>query len=131
MLFCVDMYKIYKVSHEYECYLNIIPMRLRCYFTRLRMSLHPLRIQTGRYNNNNNNNNNRIERSERYCVFCNNNDIEDEYHFICLCPLYNHIRKKYILIFFMLTHLYISYTHSCNHVIERNCYLFAYMLKKL
>ena len=69
-------------------------MRLRCYFTRLRLSLHPLRIQTGRYNNNNNN---RIERSERYCVFCNNNDIEDEYHFICLCPLYNHIRKKYIL----------------------------------
>ena len=46
------MYQIYKVSHKYERYLNIIPMRLRCYFTRLRLSLHPLRIQTGRYNNN-------------------------------------------------------------------------------
>jgi len=29
----LDMYKIYKVSHKYEGYLNIIPMRLRCYFT--------------------------------------------------------------------------------------------------
>jgi len=78
------MYKIYKLSHKYKGYLNIIPMRLRCYFTRLRLSLHPLKIQTGRYNNN------RIKRSERYCAFCNKNDI-------CLCPLYNKIRKKYIL----------------------------------
>ena len=42
-----DMYKIYKVSHKYEGYLNIIPLLLRCYFTRLRLSLHPLRIQKG------------------------------------------------------------------------------------
>jgi len=25
------------------------------------------------------------------------NDIEDEYHCICLCPLYDHSTKKYIL----------------------------------
>jgi len=85
------MYKIYKVSREYEGYLNIINMRLRYYFTICCLSLHPLRIQTGRYNNI------MIERSERYCVFCNYNEIEDEYQFICLCPLYNQIRKKYIL----------------------------------
>ena len=56
----------------------------------LRVSAHPLRIQTGRYAQNN------IPRNERYCLCCNDLDLEDEYHFICICRCYSDLRKKFI-----------------------------------
>ena len=57
---------------------------------RLITSSHPLRVDTGRW-----------ERPltpylERKCVLCNKNDIEDEYHFTLICPLYNDIRRNLI-----------------------------------
>ena len=86
----LDMYKIYKSSLEYEEYLDLLPKRLRLFFVRLRVSAHPLRIQTGRYAQNN------IPRNERYCLCCNSVDLEDEYHFICICRCYIDLRNKYI-----------------------------------
>ena len=56
--------------------------------TRMRLCSHNLNIERGRYSN--------IERHNRICTFCNLNEIEDEYHFILKCPLYNDIRSKYI-----------------------------------
>ena len=47
----MDVYKFFKTSLEYELYLDVLPKSLRLYFTRLRISVHPLRIQTGRYAN--------------------------------------------------------------------------------
>ena len=49
-----------------------------------------MRIQTGRYAQHN------ITRNERYCLCCNDTDLEDEYHFICICRCYIDLRKKYI-----------------------------------
>ena len=37
-----------------------------------------------------------IDRHARICNMCNNNDIEDEYHFILECSKYVEIRRKYI-----------------------------------
>jgi hypothetical protein len=38
-----------------------------------------------------------IERNQRrHCKICNSGDIDDEYHFICICSSYNQIRKRYI-----------------------------------
>ena len=54
------------------------------------MSSHKLRIETGRYGQQ------RINRSERYCTICNTNDIEDEFHFVLICPAYNNLRKDLI-----------------------------------
>ncbi|XP_052260175.1 uncharacterized protein LOC127864540 [Dreissena polymorpha] len=45
----LDMYKVFKTSFEYEEYLDLLPRRLRLFFVRIRVSAHPLRIQTGRY----------------------------------------------------------------------------------
>ncbi|XP_052807677.1 uncharacterized protein LOC128236681 isoform X2 [Mya arenaria] len=84
------LYKDFKTTFGYEHYLDILPKSLRLFFCRLRLSVHPLRIQTGRYNRN------RIQRDKRYCLCCNRSDIEDEFHFICICPCFNLIRKKYI-----------------------------------
>jgi len=75
---------------EYETYLDLLPRSLRLFFVRLRVSAHPLSIQTGRYARNN------IPRNERYCLCCNVFDLEDEYHFICICRCYTDLRKKYI-----------------------------------
>lgn len=86
----LDLYRNCKTTLVYECYLDVLPKNLRFFITRIRVSAHVLRIQTGRYGQN------RIPRNERYCLCCNTLDIEDEYHFMLICPCYEEIRKKYI-----------------------------------
>mgnify|MGYP001557678469 CR=1 FL=1 len=83
-------YRQFKVNFTYENYLDILPRKYRFYFCRLRLSVHPLKIQTGRHDNNN------IPREQRYCQCCNLLDLEDECHFVCVCPGFIDIRKKYI-----------------------------------
>jgi len=61
---------------------------------KLRLSSHKLRIESGRYGES------RIERDERYCVFCCKRDVEDEYHFVLVCCLYEELRKKYLKRYF-------------------------------
>jgi hypothetical protein len=84
------MYKEFKTELGYEKYLDILPRSFRFYFCRLRLSVHPLRMQTGRYARNH------IVREERYCLCCNERDLEDEYHFVCVCPCFNATRRKYL-----------------------------------
>ena len=45
----LDMYRIFKTTFEYENYLDLLPKKLRLYFVKLRISVHLLRIQTGRF----------------------------------------------------------------------------------
>ena len=52
------------------------------------MSSHCLNIEHGRYRNE--------LREISFCTFCNQNDIEDEFHFILKCPLYSNLRQTYI-----------------------------------
>ena len=56
--------------------------------SRLRVSSHKLNIESGRHAG--------IARADRFCSLCNLNDIEDEYHFILICPVYAEIRSVYI-----------------------------------
>ena len=37
-----------------------------------------------------------LARNHRICSLCNLNDIEDEFHFILRCPVYNDLRKMYL-----------------------------------
>ena len=60
----------------------------------MRISAHQLRIETGRYARNH------TERHNRLCTLCNTIDIEDEYHFFFICPIYSHLRKRYLLPYF-------------------------------
>ena len=64
-----------------------IPMHIKKYITKIRLSSHNLHVESGRTNN--------TPRAERTCFFC-NLDVEDEFHFILKCPVYVDIRKKYI-----------------------------------
>ena len=83
-------YKHFKTVFAFENYLDIVPKNLRYFLTKLRLSSHPLRIETGRYGRN------RVDRHLRYCTLCDKNDIEDEYHFLFVCPAYNEIRKRFM-----------------------------------
>ena len=60
--------------------------KYRIALTRLLVSSHRLNIETGRWSN--------IPRNERLCSIC--NKLEDEYHFLFECKLYDELRVKYI-----------------------------------
>lgn len=83
-------YVHYKNTFSYETYLDVLPVKLRKYITQFRIGAHSLRIHTGRYGSNN------IPRNERYCLYCGNQDLEDVYHFICICPCYSSVRQKFL-----------------------------------
>ena len=55
--------------------------------SRIRLSSHNLAIESGRPND--------ICRGERVCEFC-KSSIQDEFHFVIICPLYNDLRMKYL-----------------------------------
>ena len=60
----------------------------RIVISKWRLSSHSLRIETGRYSSP------KLHRNERTCSICPTN-IEDEFHVIFICPLYDSIRTKY------------------------------------
>ena len=49
-------------------------------------SNHRLPIEERRFN--------QIVRADIKCLVCDSNDIGDEYHYICLCPKFDEIRKN-------------------------------------
>lgn len=55
------------------------------------MSSHNLSIESGRHRN--------ILRNNRICEFC-RSEIEDEYHFVLICPRYQQLRVKYIKMYY-------------------------------
>ena len=59
---------------------------IRVAITKLRLGSHNLFIERGRWNNTN--------YLDRKCLQC--NDIEDEYHFVIICPKFLDLRTKYI-----------------------------------
>ena len=76
-------YKLFK--HEFRCepYLqNIKNKNCRKMFTRLRTNSHHLEIERGRYSNKN--------EIDRCCFEC--DVIENEFHFVMICPLYSDLR---------------------------------------
>ena len=83
------LYKELKPIFERSIYLDkIVNSKFRNIIAKLRLSSHVLFIETGRHQN--------IQRNERTCTFCSMNEIEDEYHFVLICPLYDNIRNTCI-----------------------------------
>ena len=89
-----------KLEFGYEDYLSSLPRNIRCHVTRLRISAHTLKIETGRYNNKHGN----ARLLEKVCDFCSDEGlantllhelpffepiIEDELHVLVTCPKFN------------------------------------------
>lgn len=83
-------YRHFKSEFTYERYLNALPIEFRCIVTKFRIVGHSLRVHTGRYGRPN------IPRNERFCLYCGSQDVEDVYHFICICPCYTNLRKSFL-----------------------------------
>lgn len=80
---------IFKTVFGRENYLFLdMPKYLRSTLAQFRCGIIPIRIETGRFQGE------PIE--ERICVFCSNRSVEDEFHFLLHCSLYNDYRKKTI-----------------------------------
>jgi hypothetical protein len=90
--------------------------------TRLRLSSHHLNIETGRWHKPH-----PIPRNERLCQVC--NVLEDEYHFVCECPVYNDIRLKYIPAYYRnrpCMYKFIAFVNSSDTVTLQNFAIFVY-----
>ena len=81
-------YKVFKKSFTREPYLNILKdYKLRKLVTKFRCSDHILEVEIGRHK--------KVEYEQRICKIC-NADVETEIHFLQACPIYNHLRVKYL-----------------------------------
>ena len=120
----LDLYSGYKLNFEYERYLDVLPSDLRIYFSRLRLASHSLRIQTGRYMGQ------RLERNLRFCLICNTQDIEDEYHFTLICNNYNDIRKKYIKRYYYVRPSVFKFTQLMQSENRKELYNLARYIKE-
>ena len=90
----MTLYREINTTFDLQSYLlKIQNSKQRQALSKLRLSSHGLLIETGRHSG--------IARENRICAFCNTNDIEDEYHFVLICQLYNHIRSSYIKRYYM------------------------------
>ena len=79
----------YVDSLKYHTYLSDIHIeKHRIALSRLRVSAHRLRIETGRWERP------PLAVATRKCYFCDN--LEDECHFVLECPAYEELRERYI-----------------------------------
>ena len=81
-------YVTFKEEFIFEEYLNINEAKYRIALSQLRLSSHQLEIEKGRHHNPKS-----IPIEKRLCKFCNQNAIEDEFHFLLECSQYADLRK--------------------------------------
>lgn len=82
-------YRLFKDSVSVEPYLLLNMHRLqRRAYTMLRIGVLPLQIETGRYSRPS------TPLEDRKCTLCNLDCIEDEKHFLQVCPLYSDLRTS-------------------------------------
>ena len=79
-------YSLFKQDMDTERYTKIYSKSKRSILCQLRIGILPLEIELGRYV--------RLKLNERLCKLC-NNEVEDEVHFVCICPALEPIRIKY------------------------------------
>ena len=66
---------------------NVVHYRYRKALSQLRLSSHNLAIETGRHSN--------TPRELRFCILCKQKAIENEYHFVMICPFYKDLRERF------------------------------------
>ena len=79
------MFKEEYKTEPYVC--EIIPKHHRSALAKFRSGVAPLRIETGRYERN------VVTANQRTCFNCHDN-VEDEFHVVMHCPVYNDLRRE-------------------------------------
>ena len=87
----LSSYKEFKTLLNPEKYLQVINNYFICrQLTCFTIYNHQLLIEEGRHQG--------IDPIDRGCKFCDMNCVENEIHFLLVCPLYHNLRLKYLLI---------------------------------
>ena len=77
----------FKITYTFENYLAVKTVKISISkYAKLRISNHRLNIELGRYA--------KTPVHLRTCNICNTLEIEDEYHFICVCHKYCDLRNQ-------------------------------------
>ena len=85
----LSLFRNVKCSYQQAPYIyKLLNKKYRNAIAKLRLSSHPLLIETGRYSG--------VPRENRKCIYCDMDDIEDEFHFVCICTKYTVLRNTYI-----------------------------------
>ena len=123
------------MNHQELPYINISHNKQYCYkqysdyvdvekfrYALTAIASHGLSVEPGRWNKPN-----PVLLEDRTCFTC--NDLEDEYHFVLACPLYDSLLEKYIPIYFRkypCMFKFIDLCNSNNAQILRNLTLYCY-----
>ena len=95
-------YVKFKHTLETENYVTAnLCRKKRSLMAQCRIGILPLKIETGRFS--------RTPLEARICNLC-KIEIENEIHFLCVCPIYTQIRNK----------LYKNACDSCNNVLTKS-----------
>ena len=92
----LSLYCQFKSLLEPEKYLNNLNYNCKCTLANFRCSSHKLNNVIGRHL--------KLPLRQRICIYCKNvrniEVVENEFHFVLICPLYEDIREEYIPTFF-------------------------------
>ena len=117
-------YCTFKFEFVLEPYLlNVKDFKLRKLITRFRVSNHSLHIEKGRHMKP------KIPIEERLCYICKNDVIEDEQHFLCMCPMYKLEREEFFEKCTLVGFHGIQSNFSLPYVL--NCEKLSFLLAKL
>lgn len=83
----LDTYFKLKDCFKREKYLDLKEFNDRQIISKIRLSAHSLKIETGRYGLC------RLDRADRTCDLCDGNNVESEVHFSMECPMFSIIRS--------------------------------------
>ena len=86
----LQFYSTLHQEYTFQPYLNYPVRKVRCAFTRYRISAHNLRIERDRWHHRAQ----VVPREERTCRTCSDARVEDEFH-IFTCPTYETLRSRY------------------------------------
>ncbi len=82
----LDFLSVIKPTHGVEPFVKLNISRYeRSLLAQLRYGILQIQLETGRYNNE--------PRDSRFCRICNGGEVEDQYHFVFHCPVYNNKRE--------------------------------------
>ncbi|XP_067652478.1 uncharacterized protein [Haliotis asinina] len=119
-------YRMIKYNLDQEMYLSVINVKkFRTALSRFRCSSHNLYIESGRFR--------AIDRENRICKLCDQCAIEDEYHFLLICPVYTRLRNLYINKYYNVhanQHKFVALLSNRNKIILQNLAMCVYYAMK-
>ena len=89
----------YSLETENHLFFNI-PKYHRSLFAQFKAGILPLNIETGRHRN--------VSLPDRLCTLCDDSEVEDEIHFLCLCKFYSEYRSD---MYNAVTRYYADFNH--------------------